>query len=89
MDRIKPEQITTIPGTEVTEDQQPAAPIPEKKEETVKIPTSIIRWLFYIPFFYILLLPAFLCKSIDIGLFVSLPLILAHFAGQLNKLISK
>ena len=69
--------------------EQPAAPITENKKDSIAVPTSIIRWFFYIVFFYVILLTPFLLREIGTGLFVSLPLILAQFAGQLNKLIDK
>lgn len=67
---------------------QTAAPI-EKKDDTVKVPTSIIRWVFYINYFLLLLLPAFVWGPLTTGPYLSLSFILAQFAGQLNKLIDK
>lgn len=68
--------------------QQPAAQNQEKKEDSVKVPTSIIRWVFYINYFLVLLLPAFIWGPLTVGLYLSAAFILAQFAGQLNKLIS-
>lgn len=68
----------------------PAAQSTEKKKETtIQVPTSIVRWFLYSILFQVLLVPIAVFTPLNPWCTLSIAVILAHFAGQLNKLIDK
>jgi hypothetical protein len=61
----------------------------QKEKESVSIPTSLVRWFFYTILFQIVLVPIAVWTPLNPWCTLSIAVILAHFAGQLNKLIDK
>jgi hypothetical protein len=80
---------TPVPGNTEATPQPAAQPAEKKKETTIQIPTSLVRWFLYSIFFQALLVPIAVFTPLNPWCTLSIAVILAHFAGQLNKLIDK
>jgi hypothetical protein len=87
----QPEDLTGISNEGI-----PPAPAPvqqeQQKENTkvnISLPTSLVRWVCYTVFFFVVMLPFVLVGNTHMLIVCSVALILGHFAGQLNKLIDK
>jgi len=84
-------------GEETTARSETAQPAPQstpqpaetKKETSVQIPTPLVRWFCYMVLFQVLLVPIAVYTPLNPWCTLSIAAILAHFAGQLNKLIDK